>query len=380
MISKERLTYLIDACNAQQATPVEMEELDHWYASFDKDTDLTGSMNAGEKLALEHKILEGINAKLDIPVYSLKWKYFAAAAAVLITLSAGIIFYTAHRSNEIAESAYARHLNDIAPGKNKAVLTLADGTEIDLNAKANGLLASQQNMKIVKTADGSLKYEGDATKSGVAASGMNTITIPRGGQYQVVLPDGSKVWLNAASSLSYPAVFTGNKREVELKGEAYFEITHDAKKPFSVRSAGQVVKVLGTHFNISSYPAEAPVKTTLLEGSIALSETGTARTHMLHPGQQATLSNAGLTLKDVDTEESIAWKNGLFLFRNTELKTLIYQLERWYDVDITYDQLPDKRFYGRISRDVKLSNVLNMLEVTSKIKFRIEGRRVRLEN
>jgi len=380
MISQERLKYLIEVCNSQQASPVELEELDHWYASFEQDQDLTSRLNADEKTALEQKLLGKINSRLDVPVYQLKWRYFAVAAAVLIMISAGIGFYRSYTSNNEAP-VYAKHKNDIAPGKNKAMLTLADGSVIDLSEQANGILASQQQTKIVKTADGTLKYEGGSSANNEnAGGGLNTITIPRGGQYQIILPDGSKVWLNSSSSLKYPAVFLGNKREVELSGEAYFEIAHDKAKPFIVRSAGQFVKVLGTHFNINSYPDKSPAKTTLLEGSIALSENAAGPARKMTPGQQAVLTPSGFQIAAVDTEESIAWKNGYFLFKNTDLKTLLAQLERWYDVDIIYDAHAEKRFYGKISRDVKLSSVLNMLEVTSNIKFRIEGRSVILKN
>ena len=384
MITQERLKYLIEVCNSQQASPVELEELDHWYASFEQDQDLTSSLNANEKAALEQKLLGKINTRLDMPVYQLKWRYFAVAAAVLILISAGIGFYRSYTtSNEVP--VYAKHKNDIAPGKNKAMLTLADGSVIDLNEQANGILASQQHIKIVKTADGTLKYEGGASanksdEKNIAGAGLNTISIPRGGQYQIILPDGSKVWLNSASSLKYPAVFADSKREVELSGEAYFEIAHDKTKPFTVRSAGQLLKVLGTRFNINSYPDKSPAKTTLLEGSIALSENADGPVRKMSPGQQAVLTPSGFQIAAVDTEESVAWKNGYFLFKNTDLKTLLAQLERWYDVDIIYDAHAEKRFYGKISRDVKLSSVLNMLEVTSNIKFRIEGRSVILKN
>jgi len=382
MITQERLKYLIEVCNSQQASAVELEELDHWYASFEQDQDLTSRLNADEKTALEQKLFGKINTRLDVPVYQLKWRYFAVAAAVLIMISAGIGIYKSYTSdNEVP--VYAKHKNDIAPGKNKAMLTLADGSVIDLNEQANGILASQQHTKIVKTADGTLKYEGGSSGKNASdngGAGLNKITIPRGGQYQIILPDGSKVWLNSASSLKYPAAFAGNKREVELSGEAYFEIAHDKTKPFTVRSAGQLVKVLGTHFNINSYPDNSPAKTTLLEGSIALSENADGPVRKINPGQQAVLTPSGFQIAEVDTEESVAWKNGYFLFKNTDLKTLLAQLERWYDVDIIYDAHAEKRFYGKISRDVKLSSVLNMLEVTSNIKFRIEGRSVILKN
>ncbi|MCD0487657.1 FecR family protein [Pedobacter sp. MC2016-14] len=373
MISKERLEYLITACQNLEASAAEQEELDYWYASFELDQDFTAALNAAEKSAVEARLMKDLDSRIKKSVWKWNWQPYAAAAAVLMVLTAGLMMYKSNRSVAPAISKVKKYQNDVAPGKNRAFLTLADGTKIDLNDKNSGLLASQSGAKIIKKADGTIAYEHTADKNIVPA--YNTISIPKGGQYHLILPDGSEVWMNAHSSLKYPSVFAGNKREVELMGEAYFQIAHDQNKPFSVRSSGQLVKVLGTHFNINSYPEQEPVKTTLLQGSISLQQSATGKSYLLKPGQQASLA-ATVAIKTVDTEAAIAWKEGLFIFENTDIKTLMRQLERWYDVDINYSGLPDKRFYGRISRDVPLSEVLDMLEATSNLKFQIAGRRV----
>ena len=373
MISKERLDYLITTCQNLEASAAEHEELDYWYASFEGDQDFTSTLNASDKSAMGNRLLTELNASIVRPTVKWNWRPYAAAAAVLMVLTSGFLFMKLKGSSEQSLSALPKHQNDVAPGKNKAILTLADGTEIDLNDKNSGLLANQSGAKIIKKADGTIAYQSQENEN--AAPSFNTITIPKGGQYHLILPDGSEVWMNAQSSLKYPSVFTGNKREVELSGEAYFQIAHDKNKPFRVKSAGQVVKVLGTHYNINSYPGQEPVKTTLLQGSIALQQSATGKSYLLKPGQQAIL-NPTVAINTVDTEMAVAWKEGLFIFENTDIKTLMRQLERWYDIDISYASLPDKRFYGRISRDVPLSEVLDMLEATSNLKFKIAGRRV----
>jgi len=379
MITKERLEYLLQVCNQLTATAQELKELDTWYESFENDSSLTSQLSSAEKNKLEQKILNNLNTKIDKPVYKLHWRQISIAAAVFFCLTAGVLIYRASFQSAENPVVYANHTNDIAPGKNVAVLTLSNGTQIHLNDKANQVLAQQQQAEISITADGTLKYAQTSINKNQQAYGDNVITVPRGGQYQVILPDGSKVWINAASSLKYPTIFTGNKREVELTGEAYFEIAHNKAKPFSVHSRGQVVNVLGTHFNINSYEGEI-VQTTLLQGSIQISQSATGFAKKLIPGQQASLTNSGIQIKEIDVENTIGWKNGVFTFENTDLIVIIDQLERWYDVDFIASQLPDKKLYGRISRDVKLSSVLKMLQETSDVKFKIEGRRVILEN
>jgi ferric-dicitrate binding protein FerR (iron transport regulator) len=265
-------------------------------------------------------------------------------------------------------------VHDIAPGGNKAILTLADGSMIDLRAAKNGKLAKQGDMVINKNADGQIVYANSENNASSQNTGFNIATTPRGGQFQLVLADGTKVWLNAASSIKYPVVFNGNERKVELTGEAYFEVAHDKEKPFRVISNGQEVEVLGTHFNINAYHDEKSAKTTLLEGSVRISSEG--KNKMLKPGEQAHFENGDILIADVDVNEVVAWKNGFFQFKDDNIRDIMRQLGRWYDVDIKYEgNLPDREFSGTLSRNANLSQMLDILSF-KKIHFRIEGKTI----
>lgn len=312
------------------------------------------------------------------------WRYtIAAAAAVLVISTTAILFYENHK--DIAGTQIVK--NDIAPGKNKAVLTLANGQKISLTDAINGQVAQEAGVTISKTAKGQLIYQSKANPSNKNTNEYNTIEAPSGGQWQVILPDGSKVFLNALSSLKYPVSFSAKERKVELKGEAYFEITHNQKSPFRVVAKGQTVEVLGTHFNIMSYDNEQAVKTTLLSGSVkvssnvaGLAKTGTSGTEslILKPGEQAQVSKGNMkVIHDVDLEDVLAWKNGYFKF-NENLQSIMTKVARWYDVEVVYETQPDPnfKFKGEISRDKNISELLNMLDYTGNIHFKIEGRRV----
>lgn len=305
----------------------------------------------------------------------------AAAAAVLVIALTAILFYRNY--NDVAGPQIVK--NDINPGKNKAVLTLANGQKISLTDALNGKLAQQAGVTISKTANGQLVYQAAPNASGKNTAEYNTIEAPRGGQWQVILPDGSKVFLNASSSLKYPVVFAAKERKVELKGEAYFEISHNKKAPFRVRAKGQTVEVLGTHFNIMSYDDEKTVKTTLLSGSVKVSSNAknasgvnAAEFLVLKPGEQSQVSSGNMKLiQDVDLEDVLAWKNGYFKF-NENLRSIMTKVSRWYDVEVVYETQPDPefKFKGEISRDKNISELLNMLDYTGNVHFKIEGRRV----
>ncbi|HMF72741.1 MAG TPA: FecR domain-containing protein, partial [Flavitalea sp.] len=265
--------------------------------------------------------------------------------------------------------------NSIATGSNKASLTLSDGTTIVLDDAANGLLTTQAGIKISKTTDGQLKYDASRPQPS-HANGFNTIHTPRGGQYQVVLPDGSSVWLNAASSLKFPTVFSGNERKVELTGEAYFEVAKNKVKPFIVASGNQTLEVLGTHFNVNAYQDDGKIRTTLLEGSIKVSHTQTNAFSLLVPGQQAELRKE-IKVTKVDVKQSIAWKNGYFVFASENIQTLMQKIARWYDVDVEYEgRVTTEGFVGSISRFEDVSEVLHMLQLTGMVHFKIVGRKI----
>ncbi|MEN0053344.1 MAG: FecR family protein [Mucilaginibacter sp.] len=302
------------------------------------------------------------------------WKQPFAAAVLLLLAGAALMY------NRIAKPVQNNAMvqkSDIKPGSNRAVLTLANGHKIMLTDSADGEIATQSGVKINKKAQGQIVYELPAgTASGNSVPEYNTIEAPTGGQWEVILPDKSKVWLNARSSLTYPTFFAGNERKVKLNGEAYFEIAHNKKMPFRVMSKTQTVEVLGTHFDIMAYDDEQVMKTTLMEGSVKISDGDRAR--ILVPGEQAQVSNADLkVISDVDLEDMISWKNGYFKF-NESLESIMRKVARWYDVEVSYagNVDPSQRFGGKISRYKNLGSALKIMELTGSIHFKVEGRRV----
>ncbi len=299
----------------------------------------------------------------------------SAAAAILIIISLGIKFYHQRANQKEVLMTNKQFLQDVAPGGNKAFLTLANGTKLSLTDAIDGELAQQAGISVVKTEDGQLVYNvGNTVNEGNGNQVFNTIETPRGGQYQINLPDGSRIWLNAASSLRYPVVFMGNERKVELQGEAYFEIAENKSSPFRVVSNNQVVEVLGTHFNINSYPEEGAIKTTLLEGSVKVRSGNNSA--MLSPGQQSQVGNS-IYITQADIYETVAWKNGKTQFSNADIKTIMRMLSRWYDVEVEYQgEMIGTGFGGSVSRSKNISEILKLLELTGDVHFKIEGRRV----
>lgn len=305
---------------------------------------------------------------LDMQSRSVKRYWWAAAAIILVLLLSSVFFFNEQNEQPLAEAKnQVNQQFDQLPGGDKAILTLADGRQIILDSAGNGLVARQGNTEIIKNQDGQLSYSFSGGNADTVP--YNLLKTPRGGQYKLILPDGSKVWLNAASSLRYPVAFTGTERRVEITGEAYFEIAKDITKPFRVRLNQLEVEVLGTHFNINAYDDEESVRTTLLEGKVKITAAG--QQQFLAPGQQGQLA-AGGKLKisnDVNLEETVAWKDGNFQFENSDIKSVMRQLARWYDVDVTYKGNVTKHFIGGISRNVKLSQVLLMLQQTGEVRF-----------
>ena len=308
-------------------------------------------------------------------------KLWMVAASVFIVFVAGLsYFYLSKNQIKEVRGNVAKNIvlkNDRLPGGNKAVLTLANGSSIVLDSAQNGTLAQQGNVKVVKLNDGKLVYQNDQNTNEFATQ-YNTITTPRGGQYQLVLVDGSKVWLNAASSIRFPTSFAGKERDVQITGEAYFEVTHNAEMPFHVKVNSMNVLVLGTHFNVNAYNDEKAIKTTLLEGSVKVSKGN--KSVFITPGEQAQITDKTDEIEikhNVDLEEIIAWKNGKFLFQDADIHSIMRQLERWYDITVSYrGNTTNEKFMGIISRNVNISQILNMLEKTGAIKFEIEGKNV----
>jgi transmembrane sensor len=305
-----------------------------------------------------------------------RYRWIAAAAILLLIVSSVFVLVNRKEKNStIAKKAQPQlQQDDRLPGGDRAILTLADGSSIVLDSAGNGMLAQQGATEIIKKEDGQLLYNSSGTSTDAVA--YNLLQTPRGGQYKITLPDGSKVWLNAASSLKYPVVFSGKERRVEITGEAYFEITKDAARPFKVQLNQMEVEVLGTHFNINSYTDEETVRTTLLEGRVKIITA--SENKFLQPGQQAQLKPSGnmKIVNDVNLEETVAWKDGNFQFENSDIKEVMRQLARWYDVEVSYQGTINKHFIGGISRNVKLSQVLSMLQQTGEVRFIIEGKKI----
>jgi transmembrane sensor len=308
----------------------------------------------------------------------ISWRFFyrIAAASLLIFISGAAIYFALRNTkhNTIAKAPPQQLKNIVTPGSNKAILTLSDGSTIILDDTKNGRVAQQGGTQIAKLANGQIVYNASDNKPAEVV--YNSLTTPRGGQFKLTLPDGSEVWLNAASSIKYPTAFIGNERKVEISGEAYFEIAHNAAKPFKVSVNGMEVKVLGTHFNINAYNDEASVKTTLLEGSVTLTKGSAVTT--LKPGQQAQLGNSGniKVIDNVDIDQVVAWKNGYFSFNRSDLQTVMRQIARWYDVEIIYKgKIPERQFGGKIYRNSNLLEVLKILE-ESKVHFSIEEKKI----
>ncbi|MFB2120941.1 FecR family protein [Parapedobacter sp. 2B3] len=299
---------------------------------------------------------------------------FAAAACILITLSYLSLQYI--KSND--EAGYTVH-NDIAAGGNKATLTLSDGAILSLDDHTIGNLVAKEGITIQKTATGQLVYHVDGEK--VAEPMLNTVSTPRGGQFQVLLPDGTKVWLNASSSLTFPTVFDEKERKVSLSGEGYFEVSTQQRGghrvPFIVETASQRIEVLGTHFNVNDYADEGTCNTTLLEGSVRI--IAAEQSIVLKPGQQSKVGHETVTVATVDVESAVDWKNGDFLFADESLKSIMLKIARWYDVDVVYEKdMPTERYSGLIARSKNLSEVLHILKLSGALEARIENRTVYL--
>ena len=397
-MQKEDLNDLLNRYRSGAVTEEERAFLENWYLHF-RDTDNKPEYSASHRAEdadsiwlslqedyedeLEYENVQEHNSEdeqagkeeNDEQAGLSLWQRITAAAAILIAVSFGLYFYLAYKVNPHAEFAAHTIKQEIVPGGNNATLTLADGRKISLNDVKNGELARQSGIVVTKAADGQLVYTVLRTPKQSKYLQYNTISTPNGGQYQVQLPDGTRVWLNSGSSLKYPALFSAKQRKVELNGEAYFEVARDKSKPFLVTTSRQTVQVLGTHFNISAYSDEASVKTTLLEGSVKVSAAKGQK--IIKPGQQAILSEDLLEVQMADIEETMAWKNGYFRFNNEKIDDVLRKLSRWYDVQFQYEAMPsDEAFNGVISRSKNIGQVLKMLEKTKVIHFKTEGRRI----
>lgn len=362
---------LLDKYLSGEATSEEKALVETWYLQ----EGLPPSDLSQQQLQEEHDLgLKALQTQIS-PVRRI-WPRWAAAAAVLLCVGTAAFYMTSTKQH--AQPGVTAQVTeaDIPAGSNKAVLTLSNGKKISLTDAAQGSLAREYGVSAEKTADGELVYASD---DATAANEYHTITTPAGGQYQVTLPDGSHVWLNAASSLRYPVKFAQQARQVELSGEAYFEVSRQAGgRSFIVQTGGQQVEVLGTHFNISGYTNDAAIKTTLLEGSVRV-RNNPGNAVLLKPGQMAVNNQAqgAIRVTAADVEDVMAWKNGLFIFNNEHIRDIMTKLARWYDIDVAYEgDMTGVAFQGNYQRSRSLVNLLKTIEQTNSIRFKIEGRRV----
>ncbi|RZK39826.1 MAG: FecR family protein [Pedobacter sp.] len=312
------------------------------------------------------------NLVIKVPNKQL-WPRWIAAAVIVIALGLSIIYYNTN-PNFDNDALITQQVQDVAPGKQGATLKLSNGKTIRLTDVANGELAIESGVAIIKTEDGQLVYNIKAASKDL---GSNTLSTANGETFMVKLPDGTKVWLNSASSLTYSTMLQQNgKRTVSLTGEGYFSVAKDEAHPFVVKNSGQSIEVLGTEFNVNAYTDEPVIATTLIEGSIKVAKKST--TQLLKPGEQALNDGNGILVKQVNVGESVAWKNGDFEFNEEKMSSIARKLERWYDVKIELsDALANEEFTGKIARDRNISRVLRMMEKTNSIYFIIEGRRIK---
>ncbi|MGN8057691.1 FecR family protein [Pedobacter sp. 22163] len=367
----ERIYFLAEKWRNGTISKAEQSEFNHWYNSLENSLELETEESIEE---MERRLYQSITKKGNIhPQRSYRWPRIVAVASIAILLGiSGLYLITKNPKARVSETVS----NDIAPGGNNAILTLADGRKITLSDAKNGSLAQLPDVSVVKTSDGNISYQKIPSRQlSPQSMGYNVVNTPLGGQYHLTLSDGTNAWLNAGSSIKYPTSFTGLERKVEITGEVYFEVAHNAAKPFRVVSSGQVVEVLGTHFNINAYSDEKNVRTTLIEGSVRISGANQSKT--IKPGEEAEFSSKGISIGQADTEESIAWKNGYFRFNDENIESIMRKLSRWYDIEVSFQgPMSSEGFNGKISRYKNISQALKMLEQTGAVHFEIKGRRI----
>jgi transmembrane sensor len=378
---------LLDRYFNGTCSKAEQLNVEAWLETYNKEDNEWLTMSKTQQELWLNSLFTKIESEIDQPKVIRKFvrrsplrtgMLLKIAATVILLLSIGLLFFKYQQNAQMTAATANR---EIITGGNKAILTLANGQTIDLSHSKNGEIATQAGLSITKKANGELIYEASGRKETSENTNLaityNTISTPRGGKYQINLPDGTQVWLNAASSVRFPASFNGlTNRKVELSGEAYFEVAKDANKPFIVVTEKQETQVLGTHFNISSYEDEGQTKTTLLEGSIRVSDKAN-KNIILKPGQQSTLKEGNIDIRNVDENDAVAWKMGFFSFNDENLESIMRKISRWYDVDIHYqDTFSKTSFLGTISRSKNITSVLKILEKSGEIHFKIEGRRI----
>lgn len=373
----------IDKYLSGEATPEEEAFIEKYYQYFEHNADTAHSLSNEEIEVIKHRMLEKLREKMDqpgpAPVISMQSKKnfrWIAAASVLVIFSTSFFFLWNPKKTISTEDSIVNISvkQDVAPGGKKAMITLGDGSQILLDSSQNGTISQQGNIKVIKLSNGEIVYKPQDENNNSEVS-INTLTTPIGGQYQLTLTDGTKVWMNSASSISYPTAFIGSERKVKITGEVYFEVAKNAKQPFLVKINDHTeISVLGTHFNVNAYDDKGAAMVTLLEGSVRIKNNNEVQ--MLKPGQQAETNEAIKIINSVNIDLVMAWKNGYFSFDNTRLQMVMKQLTRWYDVDVVYEgNVPDMKFWGSINMNSTLSQVLKILE-ESGVYFKIENKKI----
>lgn len=384
-MNQERLLYLLDSYDQGRCNELELAELNEWFHAHNPGCKnmKTWIAESGGVDKLSDHLFEGFKQVAVISSGSKShWRVIRQIAAAVFLFSLGYLSYSYLKApSKTSISLSAAKPAEIRPGGNKAVLTLANGTHIALNGAGKGYIALQNNMKISKLSSGRIAYKAIQAAQDGDPILYNTMTTPRGGRFELTLADGTEVTLDAESSIVYPVAFTGKERRVKITGQAYFNVAHNASRPFSVSVGSQTIDDIGTAFNINAYPDDPLVKITLVQGSVKVSNS--QKNVTIVPGQQAQVENGheDIIVKRADVGEEVAWKNGWFVFHHESIESVMKQAARWYDVDIEYQgHITTKKLGGSISKYKNISELLENLRIAGGMNYKIEGRRVILIN
>jgi ferric-dicitrate binding protein FerR (iron transport regulator) len=380
-MSYEEFIKLYERCTSGNCTPEEQKLFEAYRDNFEL-SDLPWISDFGDKAEVEKRLRIDLHNRLSKnQVKRLMPAYWWVAAAVIILALGGLLVAIKYFNGNTKPYELTSDKNIIKPGSNKATLTLADGKQIILDGAKKGRLFTLNHISANNDVDSSVTYQKNTSEITGSPQPYNILTTPRGGKYQLILADGTKVWLNAGSTIKFPVDFGSNERVVEFSGEVYFEVAHDARRPFKVASAGQVVQVLGTHFDINAYQDENAVKTTLLEGSVKVYRksrtlTSAAPEIIIKPDEQAVFKNDQLSKQTVDADEFVAWKKGVILFRNADIHDVMRKISRWYNVEVEYQgQIGKDTYNGEIPRNAAFSEVLKILKLDD-INVKLSGRKL----
>jgi len=377
-MTKEEYTFLYEKYASGNCTDEERRR----FEAYSDDFSLDDTEWDTDTLGNENELADKMYARLYDDTHSKSFRgisllYKLSAAAVLfVVLSSGLYLYLNNSSDPVPAQQQLSKKADVGPGGKKAILNLQNGTKMVLDQSTNGVVSIQGNIVITGSMSGKVLYDSySLADNNSNVKDYNSINIPRGGEYELRLPDGTRVWLNSESSLKFPAVFSGRDRKVELTGEAYFEVAKNALVPFKVYANGTEIEVLGTEFNVNAY-RKGRVTTSLLGGSVKLKVGG--QESLLKPGQEAvSLASGRIMVNETNVKDAIAWKNGYFIYQDDNIYQIMADAARWYDVDVEYrGDLRGKGFYGNVARYDNISELLKNIELTGSIKFKIEGRRV----